>query len=376
MAGQRCGHCPCGRQPAPAHRICARQPGRIERVSGISADSGRSETYVYRYDMQGRLKLVRSMDADNLGTHYGYTDGGELFGHGSRYLGAAAQWISGGGQWSGRLNGEQRFTFAVRESELASTVQTPGASGSIIIAVRHSPDSRIRSEHAIGSHTDGTIRTTLLKISRSGLQQFSLLGEGRAEISLAVAADLNRDGKADAQDSAAWEEAFAKHTRAGDLDGNGQTDNADRQILYTGYGYRANLAPAVQSGDTFVRTHTDLAVSGSLDDNARDWEGDSVFWRILGSRHGEAQLLSDGPHPGIQARKRLFGPGRRYRTGRRRLQPQRAGRAGCCRQRCQTRTHPHRPHQQPCCRTKHTASHYRRLRRPSRSRPARRLCTL
>ena len=156
--------------------------------------------------------------------------------------------------------------------------------------------SQIGSENIIGSYIDGKIQTTLLNINRAGLQQFTLTGNGSSQVSLSVAADLNRDGKVDAQDSSAWDEAYRKQARVGDLDGDGQTNAADRQILYANYGYRANLAPVAENADgqAFASTHVDLNVSSSLKTAARDFEGDTVFWRVLGSSHGQAQLLSDG----------------------------------------------------------------------------------
>ena len=49
-----------------------------------------------------------------------------------------------------------------------------------------------------------------------------------------------------------------------DLDGDGQANAADRQVMFANYGWRANLAPALVAGaDTALRTHADLSASRS-----------------------------------------------------------------------------------------------------------------
>ena len=94
-------------------------------------------------------------------------------------------------------------------------------------------------------------------------------------------------------------------TRAGplaatpiDLDGDGQANASDRQVLYANTGWRANLAPAAGNGlagaDSSLRTHADLSASRSLGAIAADAEGDPLYWRVLGASHGSARVVGNG----------------------------------------------------------------------------------
>ena len=127
-------------------------------------------------------------------------------------------------------------------------------------------------------------------------------------VRIQLAGDINHDGVVNSTDSGLWNQTWDKisaspatlvnnlppeERRAADLTGDGQVTQADRQVMYANYGWKANQAP-IQTAPTQLKTHTDLATAASLETVAQDLEGDGSFWRILGSTHGTASLSADG----------------------------------------------------------------------------------
>ncbi|WP_374352805.1 Ig-like domain-containing protein, partial [Chitinimonas sp.] len=284
--------------------------GRIEQISGPTAAAGQS-SWVYRYDGQGRLMLARELYGSDKGQLYGYGNDGQLMNAPlDANLGEAANWLArSGATWQGHLQAGQtlRLGFMVRDSELASTIKVPGASGSLLLAVRSRANITLGASGAtvVGSSVSQGQRTSLIRVSEAGLKLLTLQGEGDAELYLSVAGDLDGNGKVDAADSAAFEQALAGQAAVGDIDGDGVIASADRQLLFANYGYRAQSAPTVQALPTPVaNTHSDLACRVDLGKLAAS-QGEPMFWRILGASHGSARLEADGqslrftPEPGF-----------------------------------------------------------------------------
>jgi hypothetical protein len=124
--------------------------------SAASADSGQS--IAYRYDTQGRLILARNLAGTTIlggtttnnptGNQIGYhADGSLITDPITANLGAMVNWIAAAGAnnttatptntWTGTLiSGTPiNLSYTIRDSELASSIKTPGGTGSIIIAV-------------------------------------------------------------------------------------------------------------------------------------------------------------------------------------------------------------------------------------------------
>ena len=273
----------------PGTRLVGRQVG------------GSDAAIVYRYDGAGRLALARSLYGDGtlgaLNQAIGYHADGSVISEAiTAQLGTAANWLANAttptNSWSGSLAADSpaRFSVSTRDSELASTVKTPGAAGAILYAVQTTLGTTLAAEGAtlLGQANANGKTVTLLRVTQAGLALLTLSGSGPATLKISVAGDLNRDGRVDGSDSAA---CAVTHI---DLDGNGVADDGDRQLLYANYGWQANVAPVGTASADPVLTHTDLGTSLSLDTAAIDREGDRLFWRIVSAAHGSAQLKPDG----------------------------------------------------------------------------------
>ncbi|WP_374326246.1 tandem-95 repeat protein [Azonexus sp.] len=267
--------------------------GRITRVSGPGA------SIAYRYDESNRLVQSRRLDAADMGTPYAYDRNGQLLGDTiSANLGAAVNWASANA-WQGSLTAGQTtsIAFAVRESELASSIKTSGAQGAVIVAlsIEGAGTVEVTGSTVVGDTLVNGKRTLLLRVTEAGVKLIRLTGTGNASVAVTLAGDMDRDGRIDGNDSQAWEAAFANGADIGDLNGDGQVNAGDRQILYANYGWRANTAP-VTGTTTEIKTHADLSVQAALDAIAHDFEGDQIFWRVLGTTHGTAAFTTDGAH--------------------------------------------------------------------------------
>jgi len=286
--------------------------GRIVRLTAPDG-SGGTTAIVYRYDSAGRLILVRHLDDDDLGTPIAYGAAGQLLTDRlTANLGAIVNWADSS-TWAGELRADQvvSLAFSVRESEIASTIHTPGAQGAVILALetRLPADSQLEVVGAqmLGSSTANGKVTQLLRVGEAGSKLIRLSGSGAAQLRLSVAGDLDRDGRVDAADSQAWEQAAATQDPLGDIDGDGRIGSADRQLLVANSGFKANQAPTASNTangapttpttpitPNTLKTHTGLSTRGALSDIAEDLEGDALFWRILGSTHGSARLEASG----------------------------------------------------------------------------------
>ena len=281
--------------------------GRIERAIGRQTASADATTdagtdadaaIVYRYDGAGRLALARSQyGSGTLNQAIGYhADGSVITEAITAQLGTTAAWLGAvaapTNSWSGSLaaGSPARFSFSTRDSELASTVKTPGAAGAIVYAVETQVGSTLAAEGAavLGQASTNGKTVFLLRVTQAGLALLTLSGSGPATLKITVAGDLNRDGRIDGADSAGLAAANA------DLDGNGVVNDGDRQLLYANYGWLANVAPLSTASADPILTHTDLGKTLSLDTAALDREGDRLFWRVVGAAHGSAKLAGDG----------------------------------------------------------------------------------
>ncbi|HEY8879876.1 MAG TPA: tandem-95 repeat protein [Roseateles sp.] len=271
--------------------------GRIERVVGRQTATA-DAAIVYRYDSTGRLALARSLYGDgNLNQAIGYhADGSVISDPITAQFGTAAGWLAGvatpTNSWSGTLSAgtPARFSFVVRDSELTSTIKTPGAAGAIVYAIETSAGANLALEGAttLGQISNGGKTVTLVRVTEAGLKLLTLTGNGAASLKVSIAGDLNRDGRIDGADSAAYAAAGV------DLNGDGVVNDTDRQVLYANYGWRANVAPVSVVSATPVLAHTDLNKWLALDNVALDREGDGVYWRVTGTVHGSASLSADG----------------------------------------------------------------------------------
>jgi VCBS repeat-containing protein len=283
--------------------------GRLVRVSTKSAERTAQNaalvesTIAYKYDTQGRLLLSRTINSTGTGKPYGYDNAGKVLPDAiTANLGAATSWISAptANAWTGSLQAGQTtsIAFAVRESEISSTVKTPGAQGAVIIALQTELADPLATVEVTGATVLGTTtvngkRTTLLRVTEAGLKLIRIQGTGTATLSISIAGDLNQDGKVNGLDSQAWAQGAVANAIGVDINGDGQVTAADRQVLYANYGFKANQAP-VQVNTATIKTHTDLAANVSLANVAQDLEGDSIFWHVVGNTHGAAKLSADG----------------------------------------------------------------------------------
>ncbi|EXI89917.1 MAG: putative chitinase [Candidatus Accumulibacter regalis] len=279
--------------------------GHIVRLTAPDGAGG-TTAIAYRYDSAGRLILVRRLDDGDPGTPIAYAAGGQVLTDPlTAYLGAAVRWGSSDtNAWAGELNADTgiNLAFSVRESEIESTIHAPGAQGAVILALETMLPADARLEvvgaQTIGSTTVNGTHTRLLRVSEAGVKLIRISGNGAAQLRISVAGDLDRDGRIDAADSQAWEQAASAQDRVADINGDGRMDSADRQVLYANYGFRANRAPTAANtangASAVLNTHTDLATRGALSKFAEDLEGDTLFWRVLGSSHGSGRIEADG----------------------------------------------------------------------------------
>ncbi len=278
--------------------------GRIIRATGPTGSANAAaitSAIAYKYDSQGRLVLSRPLNSADTGTPYGYDSAGLLLQDRiTANLGAVVNWTTSAAasQWAGSIGegGTTTVAFTIRESEIASTVKTPGAVGAVIVAIVSDftdPEASLQVTGAVvlGSSIVNGKMTTLVRITEAGLKLIRITGTGSAVLRISLAGDINADGKVDGADGALFNAGPADDIN--DINGNGQVNAADRQILYANYGFKANQAP-VQTGNTSLTTHTDLSTQAGLAQVAQDMEGDALFWRILGATHGSASLSVDG----------------------------------------------------------------------------------
>jgi hypothetical protein len=301
------------------------EQGGIDRIVA-SGTSNNQDTLAYRYDSAGRLILSRAIGTPaESAQQYGYAGDGSLLNLATRdgtvvaNFGSAVAWQAvqgvGGVQtasnvntWTGNLTATPSYlAFNVRESELASTVKVPGATGAVILALSVDGASDTTDVSALGATVLartykapgagwGGGYVYILRTTEAGLKYIKLSdSEGQAlTATLNVAGDLNRDGNINGTDSTAFAAAMQGGDNTADLNGDGIVNATDRQMLYANYGWRANQAPVAEATLPTVKTHTDLYTTKALDGAARDIEGDAFFWRVLGATHGTARLSDDG----------------------------------------------------------------------------------
>ncbi|MDP2221629.1 MAG: dockerin type I domain-containing protein, partial [Hydrogenophaga sp.] len=198
--------------------------------------------------------------------------------------------------------------FVVRESEIASTIQTPGQAGAVIVAITATLPAgaslQVGGGQIIGTAVVGGQTTHLVRITESGLKTLHITGQGAAQVQLSVAGDLNRDGRVDSTDASLWQQAQASgHTTgatSSDLNGDGLVNATDRQLLFANTGLKSNQAPVAAAALPTVKTHVDLSAQQALASVAQDLEGERIFWRVIGATHGQAWINADGKTMGFK----------------------------------------------------------------------------
>ncbi|MCB1966835.1 MAG: hypothetical protein KDI64_12570, partial [Candidatus Accumulibacter sp.] len=292
--------------------------GFIDRVV---ADDGRQ--FLYDYDALGRLLAVRDLEGAR-SLRYGYEEGalgrlairvdaagGKRFDYGASAvvqqaitadLGSSLGYLAT--SFSGDLAAgeEDRLAFTLRDSELAST-----ASGAVYLGLIVEGSGGLLPQipvlqglSPVASSVQGNRAFALYRLDRAGLKliEVSAASAGSYQLSLFVAGDANRDGKADGRDAVLI--AAAAGLRSGDAgyalpldaDANGVVDSLDLQLLMQNTGFTPNQAPVVVAGT--VRTHEDLDVSAPVSSFVTDPEGDRSYFSIVGANHGTARLSGDG----------------------------------------------------------------------------------
>ncbi|WEI17184.1 Ig-like domain-containing protein [Acinetobacter proteolyticus] len=276
--------------------------GRVSQVIGLDAQA-KAISLVYKYNQSNQLELVRNLITGEVVQRYSYSSTGEVrLEKATAYLGASVDWLNQNQslpQWQGELTSQtQYFDFAIRESELASTIKAMGATGAVLVAIEtqgNVQDIGVADTNIVSQQRHGDRTITLVRITSAGFKQLAVKGTGSVAVRLSIVGDLNRDGYVDGLDSALWQQAQAGQQQF-DLNGDGVVNNTDLQVLYANYGWKSNQAPVnvVEQGKQALKTHTDLSVSGALEQIAVDREGDTVYWNILGNTHGIAQLSPNG----------------------------------------------------------------------------------
>ena len=274
--------------------------GRISRVIGINAQNETTST-LYRYDAKGRLSLVRNLNTPDMGTPIAYDAQGQLFTDTmTAKLGASVNWLgnSTANQWTGVIANSATLAFNVRETELASTVHTAGATGAIVYAVEAQLPAgatlEVSGATIVGNATINGKNTYLVRVTEAGTKLIRINGTGASSVRISVAGDLNRDGTINGLDSQTFEQQQLINNAASDLNGDGQINATDRQVLYANYGFKTNFAPTAAATLPLVKTHTDLATKVSVASIAEDMEGDAIFLRVINATHGTAKLSLDG----------------------------------------------------------------------------------
>ncbi|WP_162084669.1 tandem-95 repeat protein [Sulfuriferula nivalis] len=288
--------------------------GQITSVTGPVVNTNNTlnpssdQTIVYEYDRQGRLELARQLGSTGFGTTYGYnTDGSLITAPITANLGEAANWITTGANavanptntWNGTLSSTPvNLSYFVGDSEIASTIKTEGAVGAVILAVQTqgvNVSLNVAGATVLGTSSIGNVTTTLISVTSAGMKLLSLTGTGAGSLSISVAGDMNHDGTVDGTDSALLSSAIAANNPNADLLGNGQIGSADTELLDANYGFAAALAPqAIPQSGALITTHENLTASVSLASVAQDYEGNPIFWTIVGATNGTASISVDG----------------------------------------------------------------------------------
>src|SRR6266571_1101043 len=307
-----------------ALRFLSNDQGRIER---IVLPDGRE--FAYGYDASGNLESVRNLSAAS-SSRYGYAaddahlltlatggigEGGSAISYEgvpsaaalTADLGAALSYLSQSHSGTLGAGATDRYSFALRPSELASS-----PTGAVYVGVIVEAEAGSTVQPAIpaldgyapvASSVQGSSAFALYRVDRAALQLLEIAGasgatSGAYRLSLFVAGDANRDGLVDGLDTQALTAAFgsvagaANYNTGADFNRDGQVNATDRQLLAASFGYRANQAPTVQAQS--AKTHLDLEADVPAGTFLSDLEGDKTYFRVTGATHGSARLSGDG----------------------------------------------------------------------------------
>lgn len=271
--------------------------GDLQRqpLTRITAPDGTS--IVYDYDEAGNLVGARNLALGD-SVRYGYGESGLNLiagdtGEAVSYfetpvVKAIEEDLGTASAFVGRTitgNGNDLYSFALRESEINST-----ASGLVLLGVDiGSNEVPVIEGLTPVSSTNGF---ALFAVEKEGLNLLSVSGD--YELQLAIAGDVNGDGKVNGVDSQLLIDAIDNSNYATNLDLNrdGVLNATDVQILGSNYGFTANRAPVVEG--TQALTHEDLSVEIPLKDLAEDPEGDGVYFKVAEVEHGTVRFVDGG----------------------------------------------------------------------------------
>jgi YD repeat-containing protein len=284
---------------------------------------------VYQYDARGHLASVRNLSTGDV-SRYGYRadqSGRLVTVYDSRGDSQAVVYRAGQSPLvqpiRGDLGGAIQFTneeqhgvltegslhvyaFSLRDSEIQST-----AGEGVLVRVEvdalgaglNSAVPSIAGLEPLATETTGSQVVAIYSLAQENLYQLAVEGEGAGAYKLAVsiAGDVNLDGYVDGVDG----ELLAGGGLQYDINGDGNHDQSDTQLLLANFGFVANAAPEFSAELETPLTHQDLAVKVQLNEIASDPDGDSVYFRVTSTSNGVATLSPDGrvltftPAPGF-----------------------------------------------------------------------------
>ena len=296
--------------------------GGPDGIARIIAPDGRQ--FAYQYDGAGNLTMVRDIIA-GASVRYGYAADGKLSliansaspgtaidnAAGTQApvtadLGIATGYLAHSYSGSVAAGATDRLTLTVLPSELAAANNGSVYLGVVVTAQSSTATPAlpvIEGATLVASQTQGAQTFAIYKISSAGLKLLTIKSAngqalGAYSLETFVAGDTNRNGVVDGTDATAIFAGIGRRTGdagynlALDTDRNGLIDTTDAALLFQNLGYRWNVAPVALT--TTLKTHTDLALTASLNGLVSDPDGDATYLRVMGAVHGTATLNSDG----------------------------------------------------------------------------------
>ena len=277
------------------------------QVASVALPDGGS--LIYTYDDAGQLVSVRDLtlgqtrrylyDADAAGllTAELGPGGGTTLGDGTPTpvladLGGFSPLLGQDVVGTTASPGPDLYALTVAPSELASVGEAGLLVRVVVDSVGAVVEADLRGAALLSDQADGDRRVRIFSVTESGTYLVALSSPGSGvdyQLRIAAAGDVSLDGRVDGQDGVDIDAPGTPLSQA-DIDGSGEVDATDRQLLAANLGFLANSAPVVNANFPAVLTHVDLPVAIDLDDVASDFDGDRVYYRVVDSINGQATL--------------------------------------------------------------------------------------